>query len=321
MIVLLGASGYVGSAFRQALEARSEPYLALSRETVDYTDFEILVRLLQDRRPSFLINAAGYTGKPNVDACETARADTIAGNVLLPATISHACAETGTPWGHVSSGCIYQGGIVAGKITRDLSSRDLQLQLATSPELLEGFRESDESNFSFRRPPCSFYSGCKALAEEMLAADRQVYLWRLRIPFNEIAHARNYLQKLQTYAKVYDNINSLSHLNDFVRACLELWERRAPFGAYNVTNPGYVSTRQVIDMIKNLLRPSREFIFWEDDAAFYREAAQAPRSNCVLNSEKLVAAGVQLRNVQSALVDALTNWTTMAEHHGGQTRA
>lgn len=321
MIVLLGASGYVGSAFRQALEARSEPYLALSRQTFDYTDFDILVRLLHDRRPSFLINAAGYTGKPNVDACETARAETIAGNVLLPATISHACAETGTPWGHVSSGCIYQGGIVAGKITRDLSSRDLQHQLAKSTKVLEGFRESDEPNFSFRRPPCSFYSGCKALAEEMLAADRRVYLWRLRIPFNEIAHARNYLQKLQTYPKVYDNINSLSHLNDFVRACLELWERRAPFGAYNVTNPGYVTTRQIIEMIKNLLRPGREFIFWENDAAFYREAAQAPRSNCVLNSEKLVAAGVQLRNVQSALVDALTNWTTIVEHHEGRARA
>ena len=53
---------------------------------------------------------------------------------------------------------------------------------------------------------------------------------------------RNYLSKIQRYAKVYDNVNSISHRGDFVHACLELWDRRAPFGAYNITNPGFVTT-------------------------------------------------------------------------------
>ena len=40
-----------------------------------------------------------------MDACETARAETLAGNALLPLTIANACLAAKIPWGHVSSGC------------------------------------------------------------------------------------------------------------------------------------------------------------------------------------------------------------------------
>jgi dTDP-4-dehydrorhamnose reductase len=312
MIILLGASGYVGAAFHRALQGMGQPFLALSRQKVDYTRYEVLVRILKDQRPSFLVNAAGFTGKPNVDACETARADTIQGNVLFPLAVSHACAVTNTPWGHVSSGCIYSGAIIENpggkRIVRDLASPEVRELLKSAPNALHGFSETDEPNFSFRQPPCSFYSGTKALAEEALAEDHRLYLWRLRIPFNETDTPRNYLTKLQRYPKVYDNVNSLSHLDDFVRACLELWKRRAPFGVYNVTNPGYVTTRQVVRMMKSILRPAREFEFWENDEEFYKAAAKTPRSNCVLNTEKLLATGTTMRPVEEALTDSLSNW-------------
>ena len=49
-----------------------------------------------------------------------------------------------------------------------------------------------------------------------------------------------------------------------MRACLDLWERRAPFGIYNVTNPGFVTTRQVIGLIEQILKPARTFEFWAE---------------------------------------------------------
>jgi dTDP-4-dehydrorhamnose reductase len=106
MIVLLGASGFVGSAFRKQLDADGEEVQCLSRKSVDYTCFDVLYNYLKKTRPEFLVNAAGYTGKPNVDACELDPAETVLGNAVLPATISHACSVAGVPWGHVSSGCI-----------------------------------------------------------------------------------------------------------------------------------------------------------------------------------------------------------------------
>jgi dTDP-4-dehydrorhamnose reductase len=312
IIALLGASGYIGQAFAAVLRERGEPFTALARKDVDYTRFDALLDYLQQARPEFLVNVAGYTGKPNVDACENAKADTLAGNTLLPHTIAEACAAANVPWGHVSSGCIYSGAkiVVDGKMRgeKDLTRPELRALVDKTPSAIHGFTETDPPNFSFRDPPCSFYSATKALAEEAIAGIGQSYVWRLRIPFDEFDNSRNYLSKVQRYPKVYDNVNSISHRADFARACLDLWERRAPFGAYNITNPGFVTTRQVVELVEKILKPARRFEFWENDEEFYRVAARTPRSNCVLDVSKLLATGVTLRPVEEALEHSLRNW-------------
>jgi UDP-glucose 4,6-dehydratase len=322
MIVLLGASGYIGQAFEKELVRRETKFVSLSRRQVNYADFETLRQFLIQRRPAFLINCAGYTGKPNVDACETAKADTLQGNTLLPVTIAHACAATGVPWGHVSSGCIYAGAKIVenGSVQteKDLSQPPLKQLLAENRTAFHGFTETDPPNFSFSDTPCSFYSGTKALGETAIENIGQNYIWRLRIPFDEFDSSRNYLSKVQRYARVYDNVNSVSHRADFVNACLDLWTKRAPFGIYNVTNTGFVTTREVVAMIQRILNPQRDFEYWENDEEFYKNAAKTPRSNCILDNSKLLAAGVQMRPVQEAIVGSLKHWQpeSQAVAHG-----
>jgi dTDP-4-dehydrorhamnose reductase len=312
MILLLGASGYIGEVFAKELQRRKADFIPLARKQVDYTRFDLLLEFLKTKKPSFVINAAGFTGKPNVDACENAKADTLAGNTLLPQTIAHACAAAGIPWGHISSGCIFSGAKIVenGKtrIEKDLTKPELRALAEKSPAKIHGFTETDAPNFSFRDLPCSFYSGTKALGEEAILGVGQSYTWRLRIPFDGFDNARNYLSKVQRYAKVYENVNSISHRGDFVKACLDLWERRAPFGAYNVTNPGFVATRNVVELIQKILKPAKKFEFWSGDREFYKVAAKTPRSNCVMDVSKLLAAGVKIRPVGEALEDSLRNW-------------
>jgi len=312
MIVLLGGTGYIGGQFARTLQERGIPFVAPLRSVIDYGRFTVLREFLEKTRPEFLVNAAGYTGKPNVDACENNWADTLQGNTLFPAAMAQACASLGIPYGHVSSGCIYSGAKIAenGKtrVERDLTKPELRALVEKSPESIRGFTENDTPNFSFRHGPCSFYSGSKALGEEAMQGVGQGYLWRLRIPFDEFDNARNYLSKVQRYTKVYDNVNSISHRADFAQACLDLWKLRAPFGIYNVTNPGFVTTRDVIGQIEKFLRPPRKFEFWASDEEFYRVAAKTPRSNCVMDCSKLLAAGVKIRSVQEALTSSLTNW-------------
>jgi dTDP-4-dehydrorhamnose reductase len=312
MIVVLGASGYIGEAFVRELESRGERFLAISRAQLDYAQFDVLLGFLRDKKPEFLVNAAGYTGRPNVDACEIAKADTLQGCVLLPQVIAHACDVAGIPWGHVSSGCLYSGAkIVEGNLVRvekDMAQPAMRALIEKSPASIRGFTENDEPNFSFREPPCSFYSGSKALGEEAIAGVGQNYAWRLRITFDEVDGPRNYLSKVQRYPKVYDNLNSISHRGEFVRACLDLWKRRAPFGIYNITNPGFVTTRQVVAMVEKILRPDKKFEFWKSDEEFYRVAAKTPRSNCVLDVSKLLATGVKIRPVAEALEASLREW-------------
>ena len=194
------------------------------------------------------------------------------------------------------------------RVEKDMTRPEMRALIAKSPERIHGFTENDPPNFSFRDPPCSFYSGSKALGEEAIAGVGQSYIWRLRIPFDEFDQPRNYLSKVQNYARVYDNVNSISHRGEFARACVELWERRAPFGIYNVTNPGFITAHEVVRLIQKILKPNRDFEFWKDDAEFYRLAAKTPRSNCVMDVSKLLAAGVQLRPVREAVEASLKSW-------------
>src|ERR1019366_10041045 len=141
MIYLLGGSGYVGHAYQALFARKGIPFRILRRAEVDYTDPAILRAALLRDKPAFLINSAGYTGKPNVDACELHKAECLFGNSVLPGLIAQTCAEAGVPWGHVSSGCIYSGARPDGS----------------------GFQEDDIPNFTFRTNRCSFYSGSKKL--------------------------------------------------------------------------------------------------------------------------------------------------------------
>ena len=314
MILLLGGTGYVGEAFLRELVSRGLEFRNVRRSEADYGNFDVLLGLLRVVKPTFLVNCAGYTGKPNVDACEVAKADTLVGNTLLPQTIAQACAVVGVPWGHVSSGCIYSGAKVVGedgtvRVEKDMTQPEMRGLAERTPERIRGFTEEDVPNFSFRDGPCSFYSGTKALGEEAITGIGTSYVWRLRIPFDGIDGPRNYLSKVQRYTKVYDNLNSISHREDFAKACLDLWQVGAPAGIYNVTNPGWVTTRKVVQRLEAILKPSKRFEFWESDEEFYRVAAKTPRSNCVMDCTKLLRAGVVVRPVEEALEHALRNWT------------
>ncbi len=315
--IVLGGSGYVGQAFCSALESSGIAYRNLSREDVDYTNFGELLSLLRSEHPTFLINCAGFTGKPNVDACEQRKSETIRGNIVLTETVANACEAAGVPLGQVSSGCIYAGAKiqVPGQLVtveRDLMKPEVKRLWQADRSVIKGFSEDDEPNFSFSHPPCSFYSGTKAIGEEVLTGREHVYVWRLRIPFDEFDGPRNYLSKILNYAKVYDNVNSLSHRGDFAKACLDLWMTRAPFGIYNVTNPGWVTTRQVAELLQKRLKLDRVFDYFENDTDFY-QAALAPRSNTVLDTSKIQATDVQLRSVEDALEDAIAKWSPKAK--------
>lgn len=290
MIVLLGGKGYVGSAFQKHLSERGLPFQVVSRDSVDYSIRGLLKEYLSSVKATFLINAAGFTGRPNVDACEFRKAECLAGNAVLPGVIRDVCEDLHVPWGHVSSGCIYTG-------TRPDGS---------------GFVESDEPNFSFRQNNCSFYSGSKALGEEVLEGAESCYVWRLRIPFDHVDSPRNYISKMMRYDRLLNATNSLSHLGEFVAACVECWTKRADFGIYNLTNPGSVTTKDVVDMIVRHGLTDKDFSFFDSEEEFMKIAAGTPRSNCVLDSSRAVSAGLSLSPVEDALEQAMQKWVSSA---------
>src|SRR6185503_16577796 len=75
MIVILGGTGCIGTAFRSALESSGEKYVSVSQQRCQYYDSAALDDMLVQTRPRFLINAAGFAGRHNVDACELAKTE------------------------------------------------------------------------------------------------------------------------------------------------------------------------------------------------------------------------------------------------------
>jgi dTDP-4-dehydrorhamnose reductase len=283
-MIILGTNGYIASSLAKlCMMTRSFDVQFVSRTEVNYLNGSILKSYLKDVNASSVVNAAGFTGKPNVDACENAKSDCLQGNAVLPGIIREVCEDLKIPWGHISSGCIYSGRRPDGG----------------------GWTEDDEPNFSFRSPPCSFYSGTKSLGEEVLVGAENCFVWRLRIPFNHEAHPRNYLQKVLSYENLLDVENSVSHLDEFCQKCVECFTKDIEPGVYNMTNSGSITTTQITEWIIEEGLTNKKFQFFESEDDFMQKAAKTPRSNCVLDTTKAEKAGIGMRPVEEAMIDSI----------------
>jgi UDP-glucose 4,6-dehydratase len=217
-----------------------------------------------------IINAAGYTGYPNVDACEYNKQDTIQGNVVFPLSLEQKYKDI--PIVHISSGCVYTG-YKSG-----------------------GWLETDPSNFSFQTG--SFYSGSKDLAHTLLEPylKTKSYVLRLRMPFGDNDHSKNFLSKMKNYKKLVSYDNSMSYINDIVDVSVFFAIRLPSPGIYNLCNPGYSNAREIVDM----MGLDKE---WFTDEEFMN-AVITPRSNCILNVDKLMSV-YPMRPLKEVLLQAI----------------
>jgi dTDP-4-dehydrorhamnose reductase len=261
MITLIG-HGYIGENIARHLKINSiEHRWICHHEPVDTATTAI-------------INAAGYTGSPNVDACEKTKQQTIQGNVIFPLQLEHK--HPNIPIIHISSGCVYTG---------------------YKPG---GWLETDEPNFDFDNG--SFYSASKTLFQKLMQPFlHKSYLLRIRMPFGPTKHEKNLLTKLSNYQQLIDFTNSLSHVDDIAKTAVFMAQQRPEPGIYNVCNPGSATTKQIAQQL-NLHKP------WMTVAEF-QAATQAPRSSCILNTDKLTGI-LAIQPIETALISATTQYNT-----------
>jgi len=235
MITLFG-HGYIGKAIGKYLDDIGQSFYWYGHNTQ-----QIILG-------SVIINASGYTGKPNVDACETHKYECIDGNIIWPLKLE--THHVHSPIIHISSGCVYNG------------------------YKNGGWTEEDPPNFTG-----SFYSLTKVIEQENINL-KENYLLRIRMPFEKNDHPKNYLTKLKNYSKLIDAENSLSYVEDVVKVALFFAENLPEPGIYNVCNPGVVTTKQIVDMMG--LKGKEWFTMDE-----FNSTVLAPRSFCTLNMDKL----------------------------------
>jgi len=276
MIFLAGGSGYFGSKILASLIKRGGPFINLKRyELGFYSELSKTVNFFMERGSgsrNIFINAAGYTGKPNVDAGEIQKGECIKGNVGLPVIISNVCQELNIPMLHISTGCIYTG---HDKI----------------------WSESDPPNFSFRENNCSFYSGSKALAEELLETNEKCYVLRPRIPFdNDIKNPRSFLYKIIQYPKLMNSLNSVTHIEGFTKILFRIIDEKLPYGKYNIVCPQPVEIKVLVELLDKYGYIKKEDKKWFASKEEFLQSVKCPRSECVLDTKKIEGYGIYMPN-------------------------
>jgi dTDP-4-dehydrorhamnose reductase len=270
-IVVFGP-GFLGHRMAQEI-----PGATLSR--ADVTDRAAVLAALREARADAAINAAGKTGRPNVDWCETHKDETYRGNVVGALTLASACAEAGVHLVHLGSGCIFYGPSPAPG----------------------GWREDDHAN------PSGFYSRTKYAADLVLSRLPGVAVARLRMPIDDAPGERNLITKLARYPEVIDVENSVTVVRDLVAAVARLVEARAT-GVFHVVNPGTMRHRDLLALYRELVDPAHRYELIAEEELVARGLALKARSNCILANARLAELGITLRPISEALRDAMTRY-------------
>lgn len=104
-ILITGSNGQVGRALQKALApiGRVE---ALNRQALDLADPDAIRRVVRDRKPAIIVNAAAYTA---VDRAETEPELAMAANALAPGVLAEEARRINAVLVHYSTDYVFDG--------------------------------------------------------------------------------------------------------------------------------------------------------------------------------------------------------------------
>jgi dTDP-4-dehydrorhamnose reductase len=293
-IVVLG-NGYIGKkAYKYFLENLENIYDVVHLANYPYntpdklkeTLFSNLISEFRGSQTKWIINCVGYTGAPNVDACEENKQICWDLNVTLPTMLAQFCVKDNIKIINVSSGCIYDG------------PTDVQ------------YTEEDEPNFGLTNPDSSWYSKTKHAAELCLKNFKNVYTLRIRMPIcNDFNSKKNYLSKILKYNNILEEVNSKTVIEDLLHVINKIINiEELPNGVYNCVNPNPLKTTEVCDILDKhgLWNPNWKFITYNQ----LKEHIVANRSNCILSIDKVKEYGLDMPSERESLIRILSEKET-----------
>ncbi|CZT19259.1 uncharacterized protein RCC_05105 [Ramularia collo-cygni] len=266
--LIWGAKGWIGGLLTDLLKKQGKKVHATTTPMHEQAQVR---QTLDEIHPTHVINCAGKTGRPTVDWCESHKIETMESNGLGTHILTSECHKRAIHLTVLATGCIYT--------SQYNEARD---QLTGKP-----FLETDSPNFTG-----SFYSETKAAIETFLKNYPNTLILRLRMPVSADLHPRSFVTKILAYNKVVNIPNSNSLLPNLLPVTIAMAEHKET-GVYNFTNPGAISHNEVLGLYRDIVDPSYT---WENfTLEEQREVIVAERSNCWLDSDKLVEKVAEYR--------------------------
>jgi len=270
MKILIIGKGYLGT---RCAEVWKDEVILTDKIVKTVEDVEAL---LDEHQPDAVLNAAGIVGKPNVDWCETHQLETIEGNTILPITIAKACQNKNVYLLHMGTGCIFYGKSPHG-----------------GP-----WTEEDYGN------PVAVYTRAKYAADLVLATMENIGIARIRMPLDSRPCPQNIIDKLAAYNKIIDVENSLTVVDDMVDVFYQLLAKKAE-GIFHVTNPGSIKHKEIVDLYKKYVDPSKENEWINEEDLVKQGLSSKRRSTNIMTSKNLPKLGIEMRPAKEAVEESM----------------
>jgi len=287
-LIFGGKTGWIGGKLVELLTAQGKKFYVAESRTENR---ESVIAEIEKYNPTHVLNAAGVTGRPNVDWCEDHKQETIRTNVVGTLNMADICAMKGIHHLLYATGCIFEydeSHVIGGK----------------------GFTEDDTPNFHG-----SYYSHTKALVEDMLKVFPTTCTLRVRMPISDDLSHRNFVTKIVKYDRVVNIPNSMTVLTEMLPVSLIMAERKLT-GVYNFCNPGAISHNEVLDLYKQYVDPSYTYTnFSVEEQA---KILKAGRSNNTMDHTKLCGAlpDVHIDDIHTAMHKCMQRMKANLEAEG-----
>ena len=273
VFLVFGAkTGWIGQKLVHCIQEKG--YLAVAAEARLEDRFSVESEI-KNIQPDYIINAAGLTGRPNIDWCEVHQVETIRANLIGALNLMDIANVYGIHVTNFGTGCIYQYDemhpMYSGK----------------------GFTEEDIPNFSG-----SFYSRTKGMLNTLIQSYPNVLNLRVRMPISSDLHPRSFITKIVHYEKVINIPNSVTILDDLLPVAIDMTVKNCR-GNYNFTNPGTISHNELLALYREYIDPNfswKNFTIEEQDCIL-----KAPRSNNELDVSKLMREFPNIPHVSESI--------------------
>ena len=105
-ILVAGANGLVGSSLVRHCELTGDQVLAHSRQSLDITDQDLVLKTIGEQKPDVVINCAAWT---DVDGCESDLERAFLVNAEGPENLARACREVDAAFVTISTDYVFDG--------------------------------------------------------------------------------------------------------------------------------------------------------------------------------------------------------------------
>lgn len=265
-ILIYGGNGWIGKKISSNLEEMGHSVINSTTRVDDIKNTEQEIKKLTPDRILCIIGRTHGTHNdtyiPTIDYLEKPGklTENIRDNLFSPLSLALVCKENNIHLTYMGTGCIF-----------------------TYDDNKSVFTEVDEPNFFG-----SSYSVVKGFTDRLMHMFSDTVLnVRIRMPISSDNSPRNFINKILKYNKICSMPNSMTVLDELLPIMCQMCIK-GEVGTVNLTNPGVIEHKDILDMYKEIVDPSFTYTLFS-----YEEQAKViacDRSNNELDTSRLSAS-------------------------------